>query len=262
MSTEPAGAARKASVTLSVTLALNVTPTADWTVTAQDLAQAAQTGLKNGLQFLNEKAMLSGEVEEALSNRAEVSVEEATVTLGGAYTHVLICESTDSEGDTETSYVGCTSQEHADEQKARTRYEMVRANRWSGGRDREDERYRALVEAGERGDWKTVNAEWSSSEELGLSLHAERLESPEQTTATGRMPDQDIHEQDDGDLQISTEELIAAALFDDTEGFEGDEEDAANAGRALLLLIARNLTVADFARLKAGYGLNEAEGQA
>jgi len=37
--------------------------------------------------------------------------------------------------------------------------------------------------------------------------------------------------------QVTAEEQIAAYLFDEADGFEGSEEDAANAGREILRMV-------------------------
>lgn len=63
-----------------------------------------------------------------------------------------------------------------------------------------------------------------------------------------------IPEEDLADAQITTEERIAAHVFDAYRGRELSEGDAADVGRAVLYIVLSQLSAAEFAALKEVVG--------
>lgn len=123
--------------------------------------------------------------------------------------HVLLIEASQQDDqDEETRAVLCRSYAHAREVMAREKYALILATRWGGGMDREDETYRHLIEAGHKSDWKTVNAEWQFSEELGVTFSFQPLE-----TATDMQAEQD-------ELNASVARLVAAAEQTEHAGWD------------------------------------------
>jgi len=61
-----------------------------------------------------------------------------------------------------------------------------------------------------------------------------------------------------GSAQIDTEEAIAAYLFGEAAGFEGSEQDAADAGRTILKRTLEALSTQEFHALRFAFGLEQA----